>query len=316
MSVTRLTDPTAHHATRRRTRWLPLVWVVPIGVALLVAVVLLAIWLRGQPPVQEFIARYPGTTPLPDGAPLGIPAWVGWQHFLNGFFLVLLVRTGLLLRKGGRPPVRWVRNNDGLVRTKNPPWKISIYLWLHYAVDVLWVLNGVVFIVLLFVTGQWMRIVPTSWDIWPNAVSAALQYASLNWPVEHAWVNYNSLQVLTYFAIVFIVAPLAVITGLRLSSVWPQRAERLNALYPASLARTVHYPVMLAFVAFVIVHVVLVFATGALRNLDAMYASRDDASWLGFAIFAVSLAALIAGWFAVRPAVLKPIAERTGTVSR
>ncbi|WP_026482159.1 cytochrome b/b6 domain-containing protein [Agromyces subbeticus] len=314
--MTRLTDPTAHHATRRRTRWLPLVWVVPVAVALLAAVVLLAIWLRGQAPVQEFIARYPGTTPLPEGAPVGIPAWLGWQHFLNGFFLVLLVRSGLLLRKRGRPPARWVRGNDGLVRTKNPPWKIGIYLWLHYVVDALWVLNGIVFVVLLLVTGQWMRIVPTSGDIWPNAVSAALQYASLNWPVEHAWVNYNSLQVLTYFGIVFVVAPLAVITGLRLSSVWPQRAERLNTLYPASLARAVHYPVMLAFVAFVIVHVALVFATGALRNLDAMYASRDDASWLGFAIFAVSLVVLVAGWFAVRPEVLTPIARRTGTVSR
>ncbi|PWC03742.1 cytochrome b/b6 domain-containing protein [Agromyces badenianii] len=311
-----MTDPTAHHATRRRSRWLPLVWAVPAAVAVLAAVVLFAIWLRAQPQVQEFIARYPGTTPLPEGAPVGLPAWLGWQHFLNAFFLVLLVRSGLLLRKGGRPPARWVRNNDGLVRTKNPPWKISIHLWLHFTVDALWVLNGIVFIVLLFATGQWVRIVPTSPDIWPNALSAALQYASLDWPVEHAWVNYNSLQVLSYFAIVFVVAPLAVITGLRLSSVWPQRAERLNRVYPSSLAKAVHYPVMLVFVAFIIVHVALVFATGALRNLDAMYASRDDASWLGFAVFAVSLAVMVAGWFAVRPEVLKPIASRMGTVTR
>ena len=121
---------------------------------------------------------------------------------------------------------------------------------------------------------------------------------------------------LSYFAIVFVVAPLAVLTGLRLSSVWPQRAERLNLVFPAKLARAVHYPVMLVFVAFVIVHVTLVFATGALRNLDAMFASRDGASWLGFAIFAVSLAVMIGGWFAVRPAVLKPIASRMGTVTR
>jgi thiosulfate reductase cytochrome b subunit len=314
--VTRLTDPTAHHATRRRIRWLPVALAVFAGVALLGGVVLLAIWLRAQPAVQEFVTRYPGTTPLPEGAPIGIPAWLGWQHFLNAFFLVLLVRSGMLLRKGGRPPARWVRRNDGLVRTKNPPWKVSIHLWLHYTVDALWVANGIVFIVLLLVTGQWMRIVPTSVDIWPNAVSAALQYASLDWPVEHAWVNYNSLQVLSYFAIVFVVAPLAVITGLRLSSVWPQRAERLNRLYPAKLAKTVHYPVMLVFVAFVIVHVTLVFATGALRNLDAMFVARDGASWLGFAIFAVSLAVMIGGWFAVRPAVLKPIASRMGTVTR
>ncbi|MGW9629706.1 cytochrome b/b6 domain-containing protein [Agromyces sp. NPDC055520] len=314
--MTRLTDPTAHHATRRRIRWLPLGLAVVTGVALLGAVVLLAIWLRAQPAVQDFIARYPGSTPLPEGSPVGIPAWLGWQHFLNAFFLVLLVRSGLMLRKGGRPPARWVRNNEGLVRTKNPPWKVSIFAWLHYTVDALWVLNGVVFVVLLFATGQWVRIVPTSADVWPNAVSAGLQYASLDWPIEQAWVNYNSLQLLSYFAIVFVVAPLALVTGLRLSPLWPQRAERLNRAYPRALAKTVHHAAMLVFIAFVIVHVTLVFATGALRNLDAMYASRDGASWLGFSIFALSLGVMIGAWFAVRPAVLKPLASRMGTVSR
>ena len=62
----------------------------------------------------------------------------------------------------------------------------------------------------LFVTGQWMRIVPTSWDVFPNAVSAALQYVSLDWPTENGWVNYNALQLLAYFTTVFIAAPLAI----------------------------------------------------------------------------------------------------------
>ena len=65
---------------------------------------------------------------------------------------------------------------------------------------------------------------PTSWDVFPNAVSAALQYVSLDWPTENGWVNYNGLQQLAYFATVFIAAPLAIVTGVRMSGIWPKKA--------------------------------------------------------------------------------------------
>ncbi len=120
-----------------------------------------------------------------------------------------------------------------------------------------------------------MRIVPTSWEVFPNAISAALQYVSLDWPTENGWVNYNSLQQLAYFATVFLAAPLAIATGVRMSGIWPKNATALNKAYPVEWARKIHFPVMLYFVAFIIVHVALVFATGALRNLNHMYAAQD-----------------------------------------
>ena len=108
----------------------------------------------------------------------------------------------------------------------------------------------------------------------PECASAALQYASLNWPTENGWVNYNALQLLTYFLTVFIAAPLAFISGIRTSSAWPKKAAALNKAYPIELARAIHFPVMIYFVAFIVVHVFLVLATGALRNLNHMYARQ------------------------------------------
>ena len=172
-----------------------------------------------------------------------------------------------------------------------------------------------IFVVLLFATGQWMKIVPTSWAVFPNAISAALQYVSLDWPTENGWVNYNSLQQLAYFATVFLAAPLAIATGVRMSGIWPKNAKTLNRLYPVEWARAIHFPVMLYFVAFIIVHVVLVFATGALRNLNHMYASQDAVNWVGFWIFVASLVVIAAGWVAARPLVLAPIARLFGKVS-
>ncbi|EAR23678.1 hypothetical protein A20C1_03298 [marine actinobacterium PHSC20C1] len=283
-----------------------------IGVGLIVLLalaVLLARWLVGLDGVRDFMTTYPGQSELPEGAPVGFPAWLGWQHFFNTFLIVLIIRSGWQVRTQKKPPASWT-----------PKWssgrKISITLWLHQSLDLLWLVNGVIFVVLLFATGQWMRVVPTNWDIIPNAISAGLQYVSLDWPTEHGWVNYNALQLIAYFVTIFIVAPLAAITGVRMSGLWPAQATRLNRLYPVEWARAVHLPVMLYFVAFIIAHVALVLATGALRNLNHMYGGQDAVNWVGFGIFAASLLVIVGGWFAARPLVIAPIASLFGRVGR
>lgn len=283
---------------------------------LLSLVVLFTRWLVSLDFMRDFLMTYPGETHLPEGAPSGLPAWLGWQHFLNAFFLVLIIRTGWQVRTQKRPPATWVRNNSGFLKTKNPPTKISLTLWAHLSLDALWIINGMVFVIVLFATGQWMRVVPTSWDVIPNAVSAALQYLSLDWPTENGWVNYNSLQLITYFLTIFVAAPLAALTGARMSGAWPTRATRLNKFYPIELARAIHFPVMLYFVLFVIMHVTLVLSTGALRNLNHMYAAQDSGGWAGFWIFFASLVVMVGAVFAARPLVLAPIAQLTGKVGR
>lgn len=297
-------------------RWFTLAWITPVALALLLAVVLISQWLRELPAVESFMTAFPGESQLPQGAPVGFPAWLSWQHFLNTFIVVLIIRSGWMVRTNQRPAPYWTRNNDSVIRTKNPPTKISLDLWFHLSLDAFWVLNGIVFYLFIFITGQWVRLVPTRWDVFPNALSTAIQYSSLNWPTGNGWVNYNSLQQLAYFTIVFIAAPLAILTGVRLSGAWPERANKLNRIFPVELARAIHYPVMLYFVLFIIVHVTLVMTTGALRNLNHMYSVRNDTSWVGFSIFAASLLMTIAIWMVARPLFLRPIAGRTGTLSR
>jgi thiosulfate reductase cytochrome b subunit len=289
---------------------------IPVAIVALVVAVLVARWWRETDAGLTFLTQFPGETPLPANAPVGFPWWLNFQHFLNAFFIVLIVRTGWLVRTTQRPVAYWTRNNTGLIRTKGSPRKISLDLWFHLSLDTMWVINGLIFVVLLFVTGQWMRLVPTSWDVLPNAWSAAIQYASLQWPTENGWVNYNSLQQLAYFTIVFVAAPLAIITGIRLSNAWPGPKARISRIYPLALARAVHLPVMFFFVLFVIVHITLVLATGALRNLNHMYAANDGDGWSGLIIFAVSLALIVAGWIFAKPVFLQPVASISGKVTR
>lgn len=260
------------------------------------------------PFMQDFLATYPGEYHLPAGAPVGIPGWIGWQHFFNIFLMTLIIRSGTQVRHQKRPAAFWTPRGD-------PKGKISLTLWFHQSLDLLWIVNGVIFVVLLFVTGQWMRIVPTSWDVFPNALSAALQYVSFDWPTENGWVNYNSLQQIAYFTIVFLAAPVAIVTGFRMSGLWPKKAERLSKAYPIEWARALHFPIMLFFALFILVHVALVLLTGMLRNLNHMFASSDAVGWTGFWVFVLAMVVVAVGWIAARPLVLAPIAKLFGQVS-
>ncbi len=299
-----------------RSRWFTLVWIVPAVLVGAFLIVLAAKGIRALPAVQSFMTTYPGQSKLPSWAPVGFPAWLEWQHFLSSFFMLFIIRTGWQVHTTKRAAAYWTRRNTGPLKTKGQPVRIPLHLWFHLTVDALWVLNGVIFIVLIFVTGQWVRIVPTRWDVIPNAVSAGLQYASLQWPTEDGWVNYNALQLLSYFAVVFIAAPLAILTGMRMVPGLAGRWRRFDKVYPVEAARKLHYPIMIFFVAFIIVHVTLVLSTGALRNLNHMYGGSDHINWVGFAFFAGSLVLMVGGWFAARPVILAQLAGLSGNVRR
>ena len=284
-----------------------------IGSAIVVAIagvlVVVARYLLDVPAVADFLVTYPGVTERAADAPVGIPAWLGWQHFFNVFLMVLILKSGLDIRRGKKPGAFWTPRRTGAS-------KVSLTIWFHQAVDVLWLINGAAFIVLLFATGQWLRIVPTSWGIFPNAVSALLQYVSFDWPTESGWINYNSLQVLAYFTTVFIAAPLAAITGYRMSGMWPASSRRASALIRMEWARAIHFPVMIYFCAFIAVHVFLVLTTGALRNLNHMYASRDASDWIGFWFFMASLILSGAAVALSRDVFIAPIARLFGSVTK
>lgn len=296
------------YGSRTLGQWIKLVVLFAVGgVAAAAILVLAARGVTTLPGVPEFLERYPGAYDLPDTVEPGFPWWAQWAHFLNIFLMVLIIRSGYQVRTQQKPPAYWTPKRGGK--------KISINLWLHQSLDILWLANGLIFVVLLFASGRWMRIVPSSWEAVPNALSALLQYMTLDWPVETGWVNYNSLQQIMYFVVVFIAAPVAAITGARMSEFWPKNAKTLNKVYPVEVARAVHFPTMLFFVLFILIHVFLVFATGALRNLNHMFGGTDVVNWAGFWLFAAAIAITAAGWYAARPLVLAPIAKLFGQVS-
>jgi DMSO/TMAO reductase YedYZ molybdopterin-dependent catalytic subunit/thiosulfate reductase cytochrome b subunit len=334
--------PTAYGTAPRvrvgRRRWFNLVWLLPLGWVALIVAVAVAQGLRNMPAVQRFIARYPGTTVSPN-TPVGVPWWVEVQHFFNLFLMIFIIRAGAQILADhprlywtrhctpGRewfrfqnevpPDPLWTAKQDSVTLPRHlglPGVRHSIGLarWWHLGCDVFWLANGLVFYVLLFSTGQWRRIVPTTWKVFPAAASVAIQYLSLHWPTENGWTAYNGLQQIAYFVTVFIAAPLALITGLGMSPALSTRFKSVSKRLSIQAARSLHFLVLCWFLFFIIVHVTLVFSTGLIRNLNHIYADRDDASWVGFTVFAILTALLVVAWVAASPFTLR----RPRTVQR
>ena len=323
-----------------RERWFNLVWLLPIGFVGLIVAVAVAQGLWDMPAIQRFIVRYPGTIVSP-GAHHGQPWWVDAQHFLNLFFMIFIIRAGIQIL-ADHPRLYWTRHStpgrdwfrfqkpvptDRLWTAKQdsvslprhlglPGLRHSIGLarWWHLGVDVLWLANGVVFYVLLFSTGEWRRIVPTTWKVFPSAASVAIQYLSLHWPTETGWIAYNGLQQLAYFVTVFVAAPLALITGLGMSPALSTRMKRVSRRLSIQAARSLHFLVLCWFLVFIAVHVTLVFSTGLVRNLNHIYAARNDAGWAGFAVFSVTTIGVIVAWVAATPLTLRHprVVQRVG----
>ena len=128
---------------------------------------------------------------------------------------------------------------------------LGLSRWWHFSVNLLWLINGVAFYVLLFSTDQWRRLVPLTWEVFPAALSTAIQYASLNFPVDHSWTRYNGLQQLSYFITVFIAAPVSIATGLMQSPAISNALGWFGRLFNRQAMRSVHF---ISFAWFVRLH--------------------------------------------------------------
>lgn len=309
-------------------RMVNVLWILPVVFVLLVAGVTVATPFYATDWFQQFLTRYPG---IPSSAEVqsGFPLWLRVLHFLNLLLMFFIIRSGIQIL-ADHPRLYWSRNctpgtewfrfthpvpTDRIWTSKDdavtiPGWlgipglrhSVGPARWWHFSFNTLWVLTGITYYILLFTTDQWRRLVPEHWDVFPNAFSVAVQYLSLNFPHEETWTRYNGLQQLTYFFTVFVVAPLQIVTGLLQSPAIANKFGHIGRPLNRQIGRSVHFFGLLWFLFFILVHVTLVFITGARENLNEMFAGVNSAtSWMGVWVFLLAAAIVIIAWIYATP---------------
>jgi len=322
-------------------RWFSSLWLIPLGIVGLVLSIAVVREMTRYGWYQDFIARYPGTsTQYVEPVHSGFPWWLRWQHFLNLLFMMFIMRAGiqiladhprLYLNNGCKPDTEWMRLRDAVPGDRRDPehperiWtakmdsvalpkqlgipgirhSIGLARWWHFSFDTLWLVNGVVFMVLLFSTDQWKRLVPTSWEVFPNALSTALQYLSLDLPQNAGFSTYNALQLLAYFITVFIAAPVALVTGLLQAPAIAGRFGTGTGLLNRQVARSLHFGVLVWMVVFVVIHTLMVFVTGFVGNVNHMTLGTDTNSYLGVVLYVAWMGVVVAFWLVASPLTLK-----------
>jgi DMSO/TMAO reductase YedYZ molybdopterin-dependent catalytic subunit/thiosulfate reductase cytochrome b subunit len=306
------------------------IWVRPsilIGIAIVVLALVLASWIEfaaaGLPPVTV-----PQIVPDKLTEPQGFPIWLRYCHFFNFFFLMLLIRSGLsILAAHPRlyfnddctPGSEWIRftplkvprdriwtaKDDSrytspIISTPGYRFTIGIARVWHFINVHGFIITGIIFAVMLFYTEQWRRIVPTSPSVLLQAWNTWVHYATFHLPPEpNGFYNYNALQQIAYFTVVFVFGPLAILTGIAMSPAVVNRFPWYARIFGGKQsARSVHFLIMLSFLAFVVVHVALVIATGFIRNMNHIVMGTDDLSTIGMWLGFVGIGLVVLSWVA------------------
>jgi sulfoxide reductase catalytic subunit YedY len=160
------------------------------------------------------------------------------------------------------------------------------------------IITGLIFIPILFVSGQWARLVPNTWEIMPAAWATFVHYANFHFPPEpNGFYAYNALQQMAYFFVVFIFAPISIIAGAAMSPAMVNHFPWFPRIFGGRQgARSIHFLMMLAWVGFLIVHVTLVALTGFERNMNHIVLGTDNSRPLGMILGFIGLALVLASW--------------------
>ncbi len=218
------------------------------------------------------------------------PPLVRIGHWLNVIAVVVLIMSGLNILLA-HPFLYW-----GLRSTFADPWLSipPIPDWLlipqgrnlaearhwHFFFAWVFVLNGLIYLAYGFVSKRFgRRLWPTVADLkrfWPSVI----EHARLHFPKDDEARTYNVIQKLTYVAMILIVLPMMLVTGLSMSPGFNAiGGVLLEIMGGRQSARTLHFISAGLIVGFIVIHVALVFWTGFFNNMRAM----------------------ITGWFVIEP---------------
>jgi sulfoxide reductase catalytic subunit YedY len=316
-----------HYPPDRRFRiWMrPSVWAILVA---LVLVPLIVAWIQSAMFGMPYIAPSSASIEGAVSGPHGFPVWIRWTHFFNMIFLFMLMRSGLsilmdhprlYLNDDCTPGSEWLRftplrvpkdqvwtaKQDAryispIVSTPGYRHTVGVARAWHFITVYGFVLTGIFFVCGLLTSEQWQRLVPTSTGVFVNAWNTFVHYANFHFPPEpNGFYGYNALQQLAYFATVFVMAPLSILTGMPMSPALVNRWPRYARLFGGrQCARSIHFLMLVGFACFVVVHVTLIAMTGLRRNMNHIVLGVDTMQWSGLVLGLIGIAVVVISWVA------------------
>ncbi len=147
----------------------------------------------------------------------------------------------------------------------------------HFFFAWLFLVNGIFYLGFSVLTGHFRRdLAPTRRDLSPRHLwHEILDHARLRFPEGEQARHYNVLQKLTYLAVIVILLPTMLLTGLTMSPGFDAIVPSLVDVFGGrQSARTIHFMTATLLVLFVLVHVAMVVLSGTWNNMRSMITGR------------------------------------------
>jgi thiosulfate reductase cytochrome b subunit len=145
----------------------------------------------------------------------------------------------------------------------------------HFFFAWLWVINGACYLLWSLASRHLSRDLSMQRRDWRGIARSVDDHLRFRHPVGDDATRYNPLQKLAYLGVIFVIAPLAVLTGLSMSPQLDSVLDWWLALVGGrQSARTIHFVVMALFVLFTLVHVLMVVYAGPINELRSMITGR------------------------------------------
>jgi thiosulfate reductase cytochrome b subunit len=136
-------------------------------------------------------------------------------------------------------------------------------------------LNGAFYVLLGLGSGHLRRDLWLTRTDWRRLGHSFIEHVRLRFPKGDEARRYNGIQKLAYLFIVFVVAPLIVLTGLTMSPTIDAGYPWLLTLFDGrQSARTIHFICAMTFFGFFLVHVTMVILSGTWNNVRSMITGR------------------------------------------
>jgi len=202
--------------------------------------------------------------PGPDGKTRGVTT-VGSHRFDTTGVLGVSARADGMRVKRGFP--EWA--------TIPGPRSLALGRRWHFFFAWLWVVNGACYLSWSLASRHLSRDLAMQSRDWRAIPASIVEHLRFRHPVGDEATRYNPLQKLAYLAVIFVLAPLALLTGLSMS---PQMdgvlGGWLQLVGGRQSARAIHFVVMSLFVLFTLVHVLMVVYAGPINEMRSMISGR------------------------------------------
>ncbi len=247
----------------------------------------------------------------------GYPWWLRAEHFLNLIFISFLIRSGIEIL-GTYPKLYRSQHNVAgtawgqFTIQRAPKHKyytvggeyddysprislpgrglLGLGRYWHFITVTGFVTSWVIYLVLLIVTDQWRRYVPTSLDTFTQAGNDILAYLAFTVPQAVYGMPFNAIQQLSYGFVILVLTPLVIITGIFQSPAIANYFSRITrAVGGRQVIRTIHFACLVAYVAFFVVHVLMVVLHGYAHETAKMVFGNSERPVAGAIVFSISL---------------------------